>query len=47
MSKKEKIDLIMKGAGIVTIVVIYALGCRKIVKTYERKLDEAFGLEQK
>ena len=47
MSKSEKIDLIMKGAGIVTIVVIYALGCRKIDKIYERKLDEAFGLMDK
>lgn len=47
MSKKEKISLIMQGAGIVTIAVIYALGCRRIDKIYERKLDEAFGLEQK
>lgn len=47
MSKKEKISLIMQGAGIVTIAVIYTLGCRRIDKTYERKLDEAFGLEQK
>ena len=47
MSKSEKIDLIMKGAGIVTIAVIYTLGCRRIYKIYERKLDEAFGLEQK
>lgn len=47
MSKSEKNDLIMKGAGIVTIVVIYALGCRKIDKIYERKLDEVFGLMDK
>ena len=47
MSKSEKISLIMQGAGIVTIAVIYALGCRRIDKIYERKLDEAFGLEQK
>ena len=47
MSKTEKISLIMQGAGIVTIAVIYALGCRRIDKIYERKLDEAFGLEQK
>ena len=47
MSKNEKISLIMQGAGIVTIAVIYALGCRRIDKIYERKLDEAFGLEQK
>ena len=47
MSKKEKISLIMQGAGIVTIAVIYALGCRRIDKIYERKLDKAFGLEQK
>ena len=47
MSKKEKISLIIQGAGIVTIAVIYALGCRRIDKIYERKLDEAFGLEQK
>ena len=47
MSKSEKISLIMQGTGIVTIAVIYALGCRRIDKIYERKLDEAFGLEQK
>ena len=47
MSKKEKISLIMQGAGIVTIAVIYTLGCRRIGKIYERKLDEAFELEQK
>ena len=47
MSKTEKISLIMQGAGVVTIAVIYALGCRRIDKIYERKLDEAFGLEQK
>ena len=47
MSKKEKISLIMQGAGIVTIAVIYTLGCRRIDKIYERKLDEAFGLERK
>ena len=47
MSKSEKISLIMQGAGIVTIAVIYTLGCRRIDKIYERKLDEAFELEQK
>ena len=47
MSKKEKISLIMQGAGIVTLVVIYALGCREIDKICERKLDEAFGLMDK
>ena len=47
MSKQEKISLIMQVTGIVTIAVIYALGCRRIDKIYERKLDEAFGLEQK
>ena len=47
MSKAEKISLIIQGAGIVTIAVIYTLGCRRIDKIYERKLDEAFGLEQK
>ena len=47
MSKKEKISLIMQGAGIVTIAVIYTLGCRRIDKIYERKLNEALGLEQK
>lgn len=47
MSKSEKINLIMKGAGIVTIAVIYALGCRKIDKIYERKLDEALKLMDK
>ena len=47
MSKKEKISLIMQGAGIVTIAVISTLGCCRIDKIYERKLDQAFGLEQK
>ena len=47
MSKSEKISLIMQGTGIVTIAVIYALGCRRIDKIYERKLNEALGLEQK
>ena len=47
MSKKEKISLIMQGAGIVTIAVIYTLGCRRIDKIYERKLNEALELEQK
>ena len=47
MSKTEKISLIMQGAGIVTIAVIYALGCRRIDKIYERKLNEALELEQK
>ena len=47
MSKSEKISLIMQGAGIVTIAVIYALGCRRIDKIYERKFNEALELEQK
>ena len=47
MSKKEKISLIMQGAGIVTFAVIYTLGCGRIDKIYERKLDEVFGLMDK
>lgn len=47
MSKSEKISLIMQGTGIVAIAVIYALGCRRIDKIYERKLNEALELEQK
>lgn len=46
MNKKDKISLIMQGVGIVTIAVIYALGCREIDKICERKLDKAFEFEK-
>ena len=49
MSKSEKISLIMQGAGIVTIAVIYTLGCRRIDKIYDyfsRKIASIFGQQQ-